>query len=34
MDGARWIGWAVSTASGQRYDVKSFTVTLTYSVLS
>ena len=34
MDGARWIGWAVSTAYGQRYDVKSFTVTLTYSVLS
>ena len=29
MDDARWIGWAVSTAYGQRYDVKSFTVTLT-----
>ena len=34
MDDQRWIGWAVSTAYGQRYDVKSFTVTLTYSVLS
>ena len=34
MDDAHWIGWMVSTAYGQRYDVKSFTVTLTYSVLS
>ena len=34
MDNAHWIGWMVSTAYGQRYDVKSFTVTLSYAVLS